>query len=177
MAAKRDRLAAARNYLQVFEASWKADHDQAMQCRDFEESLAEAVKVFQLVGELIRLRRESVYRALTVPNPKLDHEEKQLCMDWLGLIEEKWPRLEAHEKTYGVVEGAEEFRKCRDQARAFLTNWAPAVPAKAIGSHALEFCEEDADQLQALLQSPAAAPGRPTRPSRSVANGDPSLLK
>ena len=54
--------------------------------------------------------------------------------------------------------------------------FAPAVPASAVGSRVIDFAEEDADQIRALLDSPAGAPGRPTRPPRSVPTSDPSLL-
>ena len=64
MTATRTRLASARRYLEVFEESWKADHDGAMRCPDFEETLVEAVKVFELVDELVQWRRECVFRGV-----------------------------------------------------------------------------------------------------------------
>ena len=177
MAAKRDTLVAARKYLQVFEESWKADHDHAMQCREFEESLSEAARVFQLMHELILLRRTAVYRGLIEPLPELDREEKQLYTDWLGLVDADMARMETLEKTYGPLEGAVQFRACCDTARTFLAKWTPAVAAKAVGSRVIDFSEEDADQLRAAMQSPDGSAARPTLPARSLPTGDSSSLK
>jgi hypothetical protein len=177
MAAKGGRLASARRYLEVFEDSWKSDHAQAMQCREFEESLAEAAKVFQLMHELIQMRRTAVYRGLIEPLPELDREEKQLYTDWLGLVDVDMASVETLEETFGPLEGAAEFRACRDAARAFLARWMPAVPAKAVGSRVIDFSEEDADQLRAALNGPPGTPGQSTHPARSLLTGDSSLLK
>jgi hypothetical protein len=148
-----------------------------MECRDVEESLSEAAKVFQLVHELIQARRACVYRGLAEPNAQLDQEEKQLYTDWLALIDGDMARLEALESTYGTIEGANEIRACRDSARAFLERWTPAVPARAVGSRVIDFSEEDADQIRAALNGPPGTPGQSTRPARSLPTGDPSLLK
>jgi hypothetical protein len=177
MSPTRTKLSAARRYLEVFEESWHADHAAAMQCRDFEEALAEAVKVFELVDELVRLRRESVFRGLQQPEPALDEDEKAVYMQWLSLIERDTPQLEAFEKSFGAIEGAEKLRTCLARAREFLARWAPAVPSRAAGSRALEFSKDDADQFRALLDSPAGAAGRPTRPPRPLPAGDPSRLR
>jgi hypothetical protein len=177
MAEQRTRLASARRYLEVFEESWKADHDDAMRCRDFEEIAAEATKVFELVDELVRQRRECVFRGLQDPNPQLDEEEKNLYADWLRLTEEDVPHLEGLEKTYGVVEGAERLRACREKARTFLAKWAPAVPSMAVGLRVHDLTEEDADELRALLNAPPGAPGRLKWEPRSVPPGDPSALR
>jgi hypothetical protein len=177
MTETRTRLSAARRYLDVLEESWKADHDTAMRRRAVEEKLAEATKVFELVDELVRLRRESVFRGLQDPVPQLDEEEKTLYAEWLALVEPDFARLEELEQTNGVIEGAERYRSCREKARTFLAKWHPAVPAMAVGSRVIEFSEEDADQIHAVLHSPAGSPGRPTHPPRSVSEGDPSLLR
>jgi hypothetical protein len=177
MTATRSRLSSARKYLEAFEESWQTDHDAAMHCREVEKKLAEAVMVFELVDRLVDRRREGVFRGVEEPNPKLDEDEKALYTRWLTLIEEYLPRLEEMERTFGVMEGADRLRATLDRARSFLAEWAPAAPALAVGSRLIEFSEEDADQVHALLESPAGSPGRPTRPPRSVPPGDQSLLR
>jgi hypothetical protein len=177
MTATRSRLSSARKYLEVFEESWLEDHDAAMHCRALEKKLAEAIMVFQLVDRLIQRRREDVFRGVEEPNPKLDEDEKALYTRWLAFMEEHLPRVEELERAFGVVEGADRLRATLDKARSFLAGWAPAAPALAVGSRVIEFSEEDADQIHALLESPAGSPGRPTRPPRSVPPGDPSLLR
>jgi hypothetical protein len=176
MTATRTRLASARRYLEVFEESWKADHDGAMRCRDFEETVVEAVKVFELVDELVRWRRECVFRGVEEPNPQLDEEEKALFTDWLALVEDAMPRLEALEKTYGIVKGADRLRACRERARSFLAQWRPAVLSMAVGLRMQELTEEDAEELRALLEQPSPA-GRPRWEPRPIPPGDPSLLR
>lgn len=177
MSTTHDRLSAARRYLTALGESWKPDHDVAMECRGFEDRLGEAARVFDLMHELILRRRECVYRGVVEPNPKLDQEEKQLYMDWLALVEKELPRLESFESQFGEVENAEAFRASIEKARSFLARWTPAFTAKAPGSRAIEFSEEDAGEIHALLKSPAGSPGRPTRPPQSLPEGNPSILK
>jgi hypothetical protein len=59
-----ERLSSARRYLDA--------HRAAMGCRDFEDRIAEAVRVFDLVHELVLRRRERVYRGVAEPNPAMD---------------------------------------------------------------------------------------------------------
>jgi hypothetical protein len=172
-----NRLEAARKYLQVFEESWQADHQSAMECRDVEDRLAEAVRVFDLVYDLVLRRRQCVYRGLVEANPAFDQEEKKLFGDWLALADQLTQRLAEFEPNFGTLAGAEELRTCRDKAHAFLTSWVPAVAAKAVGSRVIDFSEADAKEIHALLKSPAGALGRPARPPRSLPEADSSLLK
>ena len=177
MARTQNRLHRARKYLETLEESWRAEHEAAMDCRDFEEGLAEAVKVFSLVDALIRLRRESVFRGVEEANAELDHDEKKLYEDWLTLTEERLTQLVELETAFGAAEGADVFRACRERAKAFLANWAPAVPATAIGSRVTELSEEDAEAIHALLNSPAGAVGRPKLEPRSVPTEEPDASR
>jgi hypothetical protein len=177
MDTSRNRLSAARRYLQVLEESWQADHQAAMECRDVEDRLAEAIRVFDLVYDLVLRRRQCVYRGLAESNPTLDGEEKKLFGDWVALADQLNLQLTKFESNFGTVQGADEIRTCLEKAHAFLARWVPAAAATAIGSRVIDFSETDAQQIHALLQSPAGAVGRPTRPPRSVPEANPSLLK
>ena len=170
-------FANARKHLELFEETWKPDHEEAMRCRDFEEFLAEATMVFGLLNDVCHLRREYVYRGMEEPNAEHDTAEKELYGRWLAMVESEIGRLEALEQSFGIVEGADKLRGCICDARSFLQNWMPAVQALALGSRVVEFSGEDADQIQALLKAPPGSPGRPTRAARSIPKGDPSLLK
>jgi hypothetical protein len=176
MAETRTRLSSVRRYLEVFEESWKTDHDAAMQCRYFEDMLAEAIMVFQFIDEMIRRRRRAVFHALQEANPQLDEEEKQLYTAWLTLVEQDRPQLEELEKTFATVEGADRFRACVESARTFLEKWAPAVPSTAVAHRAMDLTEEDAEELRAILSDPSKG-GRLKWEPRPIPNGDPSMLR
>ena len=171
----KDQLAAASKYLAVFEESWQASHAEAMRLCDFEERLAQAVKVFELVDELIQQQRGSVFRGLTEPSIAVEKAEKEAYSLWLALIDEDIPQLEALENTYRTVQGADRLRVCREKAIRSLQNWQPARPALAMGSRVMEFDAEDADQIRELLNAPMGSPGRPTQPPRPLQTGDPSV--
>lgn len=177
MSAACHRLSRARRYFDVFEDSWKTRHKAAMECRDFEENLGEAARVFDLVHDLILARREAVYRGVLEPDASLDQEERKLYEDWLALIESDLPRVKELEASFGELENAAAIRACTEKARAFLDSWTSALPATAVGSRVVDFSEDDADELGELLKSPPGAAGRPTRPPRSLPEGDSSLLK
>jgi hypothetical protein len=177
MATTRTRFDSAQKHLKLFEDSWKTDHEAAMRCRDFEEYLAEAVMVFGLLDDVSQLRREYIYRGLEEPNAEIDATEKDLYGRWLAMVEDDICNLETLQQSFGVVEGADKFWACIQKTRSFLQTWAPAVQAKALGSRVVEFSEEDADQIKALLNSPPGSPGRLCKPIRSLPKGDRSLLK
>lgn len=177
MSTARRRPSSARQYFEVFEESWKTRHKAAMECRDFEDQLGEAARVFELMHDLILRRREAVYRGVAEPHAPLDQEEKKLYEEWVALVESDLPAIEKLEASFGEVENAAAIRACIDKARAFLTQWAPAVPAMAVGSRVVDFSEEDADELHGILKSPPGAASRPTRLPRSLAEGDCSLVK
>ncbi len=173
MSASRSRLTSARRYLEVFEESRQANHRAAMQCKDLEDILAEAVMVFQFADEAVRRRRQAVFHGLQEPIPQLDEEEKQLYAGWVALVEPDLSQLEQMEKTFGTIEGADQFRACVDRARAFLTRWAPAVPSMAVAHRALDLTEEDAEELREVLGDPTRG-GRPRWEPRPAPKGDPS---
>jgi len=177
MTQTRNRLASARKYLDVFQESWKADHEAAMECRTFEELLGEAVRIFDLVYVNILTRREVVYRGLMEPHPLLDEEEKRLFQDWLALVLADVPQLDSLEASFGSVENGNDLRDRIARAQGFLARWKPAQPAKAMGSRIVDFSHEDVEQIEALLASPPGSPGKPARAFRSVASADSSFLK
>jgi hypothetical protein len=177
MPTTQNRFTRARKHLELFEDIWKFDHADAMRCRDFEEFLAEAVMVFGLLDDVCQRRREHVYRAMEEPNPEHDAAEKELYSRWLNMVESQIGQLETLERAFGIVEGADKVRAGIQRARSFLQTWTPAVQAMALGSRVVEFSEEDADQIHAILNAPPGSPGHPARPPRSIPKGDPSLLK
>jgi len=139
-----------------------------MDCRHFEERLAEAMKVIGLVDGLVRSRRENVFRGQEAANAELDAAEKNLFADLLPLMEETLRHLADFERTFGHVEAAAVFRDCHERVRTFLANWAPAAPSRAIGSRMMDFSEQDADEIHSLLEAPAGSPGRIKGEPRSV---------
>ncbi len=169
------RIRSARRHLDLFEESWKADHDAAMRCRDFEAFLAVGVMVFRLIDGLHGSRRERVFRGLEEPNHQFDAAEKECYLRWLALADSMAPHIPTFAQKFGTVESAEDLQTCQAKARFTLSTWAPAALAGAVGSRALDFSVEDAEQVRAALQTPGG-PGRPTRPPRRVPTADPSVL-
>jgi hypothetical protein len=177
MPATRTLLASARRYLEIFAESWQTDRDSVLCSRDLEGVLVEAVLIFQLIDALAQRCRADVFRGLEEPDPKFDEEEKGLYTFWLGLVEEALPRLEARANTFGITEGMDRLRGCRERARTFLAHWRPAGLSMAVGLRVIDWSEEDVDEIYALLKSLPGAPGRPKWTPRSVPVGDPSLLR
>ncbi len=176
MAATRGWLSSARRHLDLFEESWKADHAAAMKCREAEEWIAEAVSLFELIDQLVQLRRRRVFHGSLEVNEELDAIERTLYQRWLTLVERATPRLVALEEAFGVVEGFDRFRACHDKALAFLSNWAPAVPSMAVAQRAGELTKEEADELRELHNNPQKG-GRPKWEPQSLPTGDASLLR
>jgi hypothetical protein len=176
MTERQTRPASACRYLEVLEASWAGASGPDAVPQDVESVLAESVVVFRLVEELVRLRRDRVYLGIEEPNPIHDEDEKAVYIRWLALAEQGMSRLESLTKSFDAgLKGS--LAGCQERARSVVAGWTPAAPARAVGSRMIEFSEEDAEQIYALLRSPAGAPGRPAWPPRRVPDGDPSLLR
>jgi hypothetical protein len=147
------RFDVACRHLAVFEETWKPAHAEAMACRDFEEFLAEAAKVFQLIEAIAKLRRKYIFRGLEEHLPEEDAAEKALYSMWLQGVESKISDLEALETTFGAIEGADQVRECVERARAFLANWRPPALSTAVGLRVWHVSDEEADRLRGMLNA------------------------
>jgi hypothetical protein len=169
MSAMKNRFQSVRKHIDVFAESWKADHAEAMRCRDFEDLLAQGLMVFHYFDDLCQLRRGVVFQGLQDPIPELDEAEKECYAHWLEVSQEVGEGLAEFEKEFGTVERADEFRKCLARTQFLLAHWAPAVPARAIGSRAHDVSAEEADELHAFVKrGPERLGARPGNPSRSL---------
>ena len=163
MSAAETSIRSARRHLDVFEESWKADHEEAMLPR-FRGVPRGRRDGLPLDRSRLPAAGAYVFQGVEEPSGVLDDMEKQAYARWLQLADSQAEILASLEKDFGVVEGAEEFQECRTHAKATLGNWAAAVPSLAIGSRVVDFSEGDADQIHGLLDQDEHGAGRPTPP-------------
>jgi len=164
MSANRTWLVGAEKHIELLEESWEQEPEEPPRVREFEEFLAEAVMVFSLLDQVCRLRREYIYRGLEEPTAEGDASEKNLFGRRLAVAAKAIRKLEFLEQSLLAVERVERTRACLEIARSFLGTWTPAVQAMALGSRVVEFSDEDADQIHALLNSPPRSLGGLVRP-------------
>jgi hypothetical protein len=154
------RFQSARKFLDAFEESWRADHEEAMRCRDFEAFLAYGHFAFEYLDWLNRTWRESVFRGVEPVDPEVERLLHASFVRWLEVADRVTADMQAFEQAYGVVEWADKVRSEQSQARAILKGWTSPAPARSVGSRIWEVSEEEADELRALLDAPPGAPGQ-----------------
>jgi hypothetical protein len=167
----------ARRQLEAFEEAWQQDYAEAMGCRDFEASLELGVWVFDYLDHVYQTLREQVYRGVTEASPELAEGEKTCYARWLKVADSLSGELERLQDTFGVVEGAAEFRQRQELARERLRNWTPPALARSVAARVWDVSEEDADRMRNLLDAPAGAPGRLKWQPKTLPPGDASLLR
>jgi hypothetical protein len=176
MSAASSRFENARKHLDVFEESWKADHEEAMLCRDFEAFLAQGILVFEYLASLDRSWRDLVYRGVEKPDPEAEKAVRESLSRWLRVADELTTEMEQFERTFGMVEGADKIRSYQAKARALIKDWISPAPARAASLRVWDMTEEEADGLRELLSAPPGAPGRLKVEPKPLPTAGPSIL-
>ena len=101
--------------------NWKADHEKAMACLEFEEYLDSAISLFQHITRVDEGWHNHVFTYPDRYDPKRDEAILGLYRRWLKLAEGDWETVARLEKEYGTVRGADEFRRCYRAAQGVLT--------------------------------------------------------
>jgi hypothetical protein len=176
MTATTNRFTSARRHLDVLEEAWKADHVEAMRCRDLETILAQGVMVFQFIEWSNESWRERVYRGIEPLTSEDEQAIKSAYIRWLALTDEVATELVQLEAAFGIVENGDTIRDCQSRARRTLTKWVSPVLARSPAMRVWDVTEEEADELRELLNAPAGAPGRLKVEPKSIPVGDASVL-
>ena len=177
MSTMTSRFTSARRHLDVFEEAWKADHAEAMRCRNVETILAQGVMVFQFIEWSNESWRERVYRGIEPLTPADEQAIKSAFVRWLALTDEVTTELVQLEAAFGIVENGDTIRDCQTRARRTLANWVAPVLARSPAMRVWDVSEEEADELRDLLNSPAGSPGRLTCEPKSFPVSDASVLR
>jgi hypothetical protein len=163
----------ARRQIDVFEDAWLQDHSEAMNCRDFEAELEMGVSVFDFVDHVYQTIRDQIYRGLLEASPESAEDEKSCYERWLKVANSLIDQLGRLENSFGVVEGASEFRERYELAHKRLSEWTPPTLARSMASRVWDISEEDAAMIKRLVDSPPNSPGRLNHVPRSLPPDDP----
>ena len=113
-----------RDQLKLYEKrpeSWKARHDEAIPCLDFENWLAHGVFLFERITRMDERHREITYANPDAFSDELDREIHSLYEVWSRAIPDSLDRLAELESRGFRVDKAEEYRRCCEEAVGILT--------------------------------------------------------
>jgi hypothetical protein len=51
--------------LEAYEETWKSDHKEAIECRDWEDAIAIGINIFHMLAEREQAWRDQVFRGAT----------------------------------------------------------------------------------------------------------------
>ena len=66
--------------LEAYEESWKKDHAEAMECRDWEDAIAIGVNIFHMIQERDEAWREQVFRGTTIVSEEDSDDYRGRCV-------------------------------------------------------------------------------------------------
>ena len=101
--------------------TWKAQHDEAMYCLDFENWLALGVFLFERITRTDERHREITYANPDAYSAELDREIRGLYEVWSRAIPASLDRLADLESRGFRVEKVDEYRRCCEEAVGILT--------------------------------------------------------
>jgi hypothetical protein len=113
-----------RDQLKLYEKrpeSWKTNHDEAIHCLDFENWLAYGVFLFECITRVDERHREAAYANPDSYSEDFDREIRGLYEAWSKAIPDSLEQLAYLEKKGFLVEKADEYRRCCEEARGILT--------------------------------------------------------
>ena len=168
----------AQKHLEVYEP-WHADHELAMACRDLEEWLNEGVRVFEMIRYEDRVYRVGVFGGLipATEAPGLESLFHQRYERWLAVARSGAEAVRMAGERFGQVDHANEYKRGLEFAEVVVRGRKPAALALAAGSRFDELTEAEAEELRAIMAALPSSPGKLTRPTKKVPDGDPSLLR
>ncbi len=172
-----NRRSPVQRQLEAYEESWKQDHQAALACREWEDTIVVGISLFRLLREREDTWRERVFRGVEEYAEADDQSVQASFRDWLRMTEELLTRLPALEKQFGTVERAEELRRCVEEARDLLAGWAPPGLSRAVGLRDMTLSSEAAAELDKLLKRAGDAETPPTRPLRRLPAADPDFVE
>jgi len=163
----RERHSPVYRQLEAYRESWKKNHDEAMLCRDWEDAIAVGINIFGMLQEREQAWYERVFRGVVSFDPEDDRDYRERFSVWLETTEAVLANvLPSLEIRFGVVEGAEELRRCVERAKEILLHWQPPRLSAAVGLREMTLSPEAATELDRILdeanrQPPEAPSGSP----------------
>ncbi|MBV9123734.1 MAG: hypothetical protein JO112_10290 [Planctomycetes bacterium] len=162
--------------LEVYEDSWKMDHEAAMGCRDWEDAIAVGIGLFGMLREREQAWRDQVFRG-TVPflqEDNLDHQGR--FADWLDTTREVLAQnLPELEQRFGTVAGASQLHACAELAGKILLEWQPPRLSMAVGLREQTLSPEAAVELDRIIEEAKRTPL--AMPTRRLETRGPDFLR
>ncbi len=153
--------------LEAYEETWKQDHHEAMECRDWEEAIAFGLAVRRFLREREEHWREQVFRGV-VPFSKEDDRDHQLRLAWwLDITEQALrERIAELERSLGRVEGAADLRLTAEEGRKALLAWKSPSLSRAVGLREMTLTPEAGAELDRILEEAKTNPPPPLTGSK-----------
>ena len=153
--------------------SWRDDHMSAISCHRLEEKLQFGIGLFRAITAIADRR---------LNDPECAEEPSEIenyFKWWLKPCDRITARIVEFEKLFkDGVEGADDFRRCCEQAKVFLQS-TPILLAgeQRAGYRDVVLSAEAAQVVKSMLQDPFCSTGRLAYEATEVPLADPSLLK
>jgi hypothetical protein len=155
---------------------WKPDHNDAMACRDLEDTLRCGNGLYDSICKIAE------HRWLEAQDPDDFREIEEYFTWWLKPCDRIMAKIAELEREFkDGVEGANQFRRNCEQAKE---EFLPKIRYEArvasvearVGFRDVELTPQAADMLNRILSDPSEGP-RPAYEPKSVPLADPSILR
>jgi hypothetical protein len=138
--------------LEAYEESWKKDHDEAMDCRDWEDAVAVGINIFRMLREREQTWRDQVFRGALAFSEGDNRDHQERFANWIATTKEFFTEnLPILEKQFGAIQGVSELRRCEESAESTLRQWQPPRLSTAVGLREMTLSYESAAEMDRLL--------------------------
>lgn len=152
----RDERSPFGRQLEAYGEFWKRDHRAAMNCRDWEETVAFGLYLYTFHEERESRWREQVFRGVIACSTQDDETYRTQLQGWLEVAEEILRDcLPGLEREFGVVEGSAQLRTKAADARIHLQQWSSPRISSSIGLREMELTQASVAELDRVLAEPS----------------------
>ncbi len=135
---------------------WQDETVALERCRLFERVLASYVEIFYIITALEESWREDVFQGVTNYDANVDERIRELYRQWLAGADRFDAILGRFEVQYpDGVEGADDYRRCREKAELVLREWQPPSLSPAIGLREMRLNPDASAKVRDMLKRAA----------------------
>jgi hypothetical protein len=164
--------------LEAYEESWKGEHDEAMACRDLEDTISVGIALFRLLERFEDSWRERVFRGAEAYSEEEDRSVQGSFRAWLQVTEDVLNAVPALEQRFGSVDGSGELRECAARAHVLLDGWQPPRLSRAVGLREMTLSPEAAAEFRGILEeAKTKPPSRPAGPTPQEVSAEEFLAR
>lgn len=145
---------AIQRQLEVYEESWKKNHDAVQECWAWEGAASVGLATALLIERATQAWRDRVFRGTEEYSEAANAAHREMFESWRRTTQIALKRLEALAAEFGAVEGAVELQQAEKRVSEHLARWQPPGLSAGVKLREMTLDSKSAEELERLLEQP-----------------------